>query len=84
MNRNTKLHLKGGAAIAAGAAATLWVAGEFGPGYAVAFACTFVGIGVEIYQMVRREGTPAARDAALSAIPGIVAGVVWELWRAFG
>lgn len=61
-----------------GLAAIVAVAHLAGPGWAVAFGSVLVGIGCEIYQRVRKEGTPSVRDAAMSAVMGVVAGVGYE------
>lgn len=81
MNRNEQLHLFGGIAVAACIALVLLVAWYFGPGWAVAFGCTLVGISIELYQGIRKQGTPGWADAALSAAFGVVAGVGFELYR---
>lgn len=34
----------------------------------------------EELEVLRKEGKPSVRDAALSAAFGVVAGAAWELW----
>lgn len=80
MTRNQKLHLFGGVGVAACVLLVLLVAAWFGLGWAVAAGCVLVGIGIEVYQGVRKQGTPSWQGAALSAAFGTVAGVGYELY----
>lgn len=82
MNRNTKLHFIGSAFVAVIAVLTVFIATWFGGGWATAALSIFIGVGVEAYQFVRKEGTPFARDAAMSASVGVVLGLLYELGKA--
>ena len=75
------LHLKLGAPLAALLAAVLAVAHYAGPGFAVAAGSVALGVGVELYQRLRGEGTATLADAAASAAVGVVAGLLFEVWR---
>lgn len=77
LTRDERLHLIGGACIALTLAALLWVAPLIGPGLALALGSAVFAVGVEVYQHVRREGDADALDAAISAAPGVLAGLVW-------
>lgn len=72
-------HLKWGAPLAASQAAVAYVAVHAGIGWAIALGSIALGIGVELYQRARREGTPAWDDAAASAAPGVVLGLLIEI-----
>lgn len=76
------LHLKLGALLALLLAALAWVTLRVGPGYSVALGGVLLGLGVEVYQQVRGQGTFELQDAAYSAAAGVVLGMGWELWSA--
>jgi hypothetical protein len=80
MTHNERLHLLGGVAVAVTIALILLIGAWFGLGWAVAAGSVMAGIGVEVYQGVRKQGTPGWADAALSAAFGVVVGVGLELY----
>ena len=50
-------------------------------GVAVAIGGIVFGVFYEFQQWYRKEGQPDAWDAIATALPGIVAGVAWELFK---
>ena len=79
-----RLHLKYSPALALLVLGIALVALYFGPGFAVAAGSLAIGVGMEINQKLRGEGTPAWDDALASSAAGIVAGLAYEAWIAFG
>ena len=73
-----RMHLKLGVPLALLLAAVVLIAQHAGPGYAVAAGSMALGIGVEVYQRIRREGVPSWGDAFASAAAGIVARLAYE------
>lgn len=74
------LHLRLGVLLALLLAAVILIAQHAGPGYAVAAGSLALGVGVERYQRIRREGVPSWGDAFASAAAGIVGGLAYEGW----
>jgi hypothetical protein len=72
-----RLHLYGGIAIAVILAGLILLLPTIGPGLTLALGSAIGGIGVEVYQHIRKEGDADPRDAAISASPGVLAGLVW-------
>lgn len=62
-------HVIGGIAGLACALALFALLKAFGMPAALFAAGAALGLGVELYQWLRREGQPSARDAFLSALP---------------
>lgn len=82
--RDTALHLAAGLIVVAGVLALQWLA-TIDLGLAVAAAGIAVGWGYERLQEFRGEGTPEARDAIATALPGCIAGLAihltgWQPW----
>jgi hypothetical protein len=50
-------------------------------GVAVAIGGIVFGVFYEFQQWYRKEGQPDAWDAIATALPGIVAGAAWELFK---
>ena len=50
----------------------VWITHRYGFPLAAAVATTLMGIGIELYQRVRKEGAPDPRDAIATAVPGWV------------
>lgn len=73
MRADLRLHLIGGFGLVAWTAVVLLVYMHFGTGPMFAAGSTLGAVGVEVYQKVRNDGTPAWDDAAMSAAPGFVA-----------
>ncbi len=72
------LHLKAGALLALLLVAIVYVALHFGPGYAVAAGSIALGVGVEVYQKIRHEGTMELLDAMASAAVGVAVGIGYQ------
>lgn len=73
-------HLIGGAAVAAALAGVIYLAVTFGWWAGVAAGSLAAGLGVELYQKIRREGQPDPADALASALPGlVVAAALWSI-----
>ncbi len=79
--QDIRMHLKLGAPLALLLVAVILIAQHAGPGYAVAAGSMALGIGVELYQRIRNEGTASWPDAFASAAAGIVGGLGYEVWR---
>lgn len=77
LTRDERLHLIGGACIALVLAGLFLLAPKIGPGLTLALGSVIGAVGVEVYQHVRREGDADALDAVLSALPGVLAGLLW-------
>jgi len=77
MDRNTRWHLVGGVLAALACLLTLQVGARYGIGPAIALGSVLAGIGVEVYQAVRKEGVPSIRDAAISSAAGVALGAAW-------
>lgn len=77
MTRDERLHLIGGICIALVLAGLLLLLPTIGPGLTLALGSAIGAVGVEVYQHVRREGDADALDAVLSALPGVLAGLLW-------
>lgn len=73
MRTDLRLHLIGGFGLLAWTGLVLLAYLHFGTGPMFAAGSTLGAIGVEVYQKMRNEGTPAWEDAAMSAVPGYVA-----------
>lgn len=79
--KDKQQHLIGGAVVALGTLAVLWVAQRFGAPVAIGVAGTAVGWGFEWLQGFRGEGQPDPRDAlTTSAGAWVVAAAVQWLW----
>ena len=50
-------------------------------GVAVAIGGIAFGVFYEFQQWYRKEGQPDAWDAIATALPGVVAGLAWELFK---
>ena len=72
-----RLHLIGGTCMALVLAGLFLLVPHIGPGLTLAVGSVVFAVGVEGYQHVRREGDADALDAALSAAPGVLVGIVW-------
>ena len=81
LEKDKIVHLKGGALLVPFFAITLFIAFTLGAGFALAFGCAGVSGGLELYQKHRNEGTPSFWDAVASAVPGVVVGLGYELWK---
>ena len=75
------MHLKLGVPMAFLLVSIVLIAKNIGAGYAVAFGAVALGVGVEVYQKIRKEGTPDFWDALASAAAGLVLGLGFELWK---
>ena len=73
------MHLKLGVPLALLLTVLAYIAAHFGIGYSVAAGSVAFGIGVELYQKMRNEGTLDWMDAVCSAAAGVVLGVVIAL-----
>lgn len=67
-------HLAGGALCTLWALGLLWVYQRTGIPAALLYASS-IGIGVELYQAIRHEGTPDPADAVATAVPFIAAAI---------
>ena len=72
-------HLIGGALALAMSAALLWVMRHAGVPVATALAGVALGVGLEAYQWVRKEGEPDAEDAIYTAAPWWAAALAMHL-----
>lgn len=82
--RDKLYHLAAGTITIVSMAVLLFVAQRFGPFLAIALATTLMGVGLEGYQWIRKEGEVAYADALATASPGwaLWAGVeLWRMWR---
>jgi len=73
-----KMHLELGVPLSILLTTISIIAVFVGIGYAVMFGSIAFGIGVEVYQKIRNEGTFSWADAACSAAFGVVAGLGWD------
>lgn len=72
--RDKLLHIGAGVMTIMSTTLLFYVAVRFGPFPALAMATTLVGVGIEGYQWIRKEGEVSALDALATAAPG------WVLW----
>lgn len=77
------MHLKLGVPLAALVAVIALTGIHAGPGFAVALGSASLGIGMELNQKLRKDGTVEVLDAVCSAAAGVLAGLVFEAWRAW-
>ncbi len=77
LTRDERLHLIGGTCMALVLAGLLLLVPQIGPGLTLALGSVLGAVCVEVYQHVRREGDADALDAVFSAVPGVLAGLVW-------
>lgn len=82
--RDKLYHLAAGVITLLSMLVLLVVATCFGVLPAIALATTLMGVGLEGYQWIRKEGEVAYSDALVTASPGwaLWAGVeLWRMWR---
>lgn len=79
--KDKQQHLIGGAVVALGTLAVLWVAQRFGAPVALATAGAAVGFGFEALQRFRGEGAVELKDALATTAGAcaVAAGLQW-LW----
>ena len=85
LREDLKLHLLGGAALAAFFLLLLliprWV-GPGGTGASIMFASVAAGWAIEEYQRIRKEGVYDGLDWACTSAPGVLLGFAVGLWEA--
>lgn len=77
LTRDEKLHLILGFVIVAYLGGLYLLQRYIGPGLTLALGSIVAAGGVEVYQHVRKEGYADFLDALISAMPGMLAGLVW-------